>query len=250
MPNLSQENFALPSTFGFSGTNVKQLAQHGTANKTLVTLVLDASGSVDPFWAPMVKAVESVVKSLSLSPRADSLVLRMVLFNQALREYHGFRPLAECHLAEYEVQKLGRAYGGTALFDVSYNAIESTTKYARELSIQEDIESNGIVIVITDGDDQNSSLTANAVGKASKDALQSEHLESLISILVGVNVDNNLQTYLEKFKNDGGFTHFVAIDDVTDRKIAKLADFVSKSVSAQSASLGTGGPSQAIPLVI
>lgn len=249
MPNLANESFKLPSSYGFSGTNVKQLASAGSANQTLVTIVLDKSGSVSSFWNTMAKAVESVVKACSLSPRADSLMLRLVTFNQRLDEVHGFKPLAECNLGDYEASKIGRAGGNTALFDATLNCIQATTTYAKQLNGQ-DIEANAIVIIITDGEDNESSVTPGTVGDATKEALHSEDLESLVTILVGVNASGGLNRYLDKFKTDAGLSQYVSIDDATDRKIAKLADFVSKSVSAQSQALGTGGPSQAIALTV
>lgn len=247
MPNLASESFKLPSSYGFSGSNVKQLAAAGSANQTLVTLVLDRSGSVSSFWKPMVAAIQSVVNACRLSPRADSLMLRLVTFNQDLTEVHGFKPLGECAAADYDEGKLPRPTGSTALFDSSVNALHATTAYAKQLDDQ-DIAANAIVIVITDGEDNGSSMTPASVKDANAAALKSEQLESLVTILVGVNASSGLNAYLDRFKTDAGITQYVAIDDATDRKIAKLADFVSKSVSAQSQALGTGGPSQSIAL--
>lgn len=249
MPNLSNESFKLPSSYGFSGSNVKQLAAAGSANQTLVTLVLDKSGSVSSYWSSMAKAVQAVVKACSLSPRADSLMLRLVGFNNQLSEVHGFRPLAECHLGEYEESALGHPSGNTALFEATLNSINSTTAYAEQLDAQ-DISTNGIVIIITDGEDNSSSVTPSTVGQANRDALSSEKLESLVTILVGVNTSAGLNAYLQKFKDEANLSQYVALDEATDRKIAKLADFVSKSVSAQSMAIGSGGPSQSIALVV
>src|SRR5438128_2007010 len=53
--------------------------------------------------------------------------------------------------------------------------------------------------------------------------------------------DNLMQLY-----RDAGFTQYVEIGDADPKTFAKLAQFVSKSISAQSQSLGTGGPSQSL----
>lgn len=249
MPNLNTENFKLPSAFGFSGSNVKQLASAGASNQTLVTLAVDRSGSVAPYWGAICSAVAMVVKACALSPRADNLMLRVVVFNGKLTEVHGFKPLGECNQADYDVGVLPGATGSTALFDTTLNSLDATIAYAKQLDGQ-DISVNAIVIVITDGDDQGSSVTANTVGDSVKTALTSEALESLVTILVGVNASAGLQGYLKEFKDKAGLSQFVSIDDATDRKIAKLADFVSKSISAQSQAIGSGGPSQAVSLVI
>jgi hypothetical protein len=197
----------------------------------------------------MVKAVESVVKACSLSPRADSLMLRLVTFNGRMTEVHGFKPLADCNLGDYEASKIGICIGNTALFDTVLNCVQATTAYAKQLNGQ-DLEANGIVVIITDGEDNQSSVTPATVKDAVKDALHAEELESMVTILVGVNAGSGLNAYLDRFKNEAGLSQFVSIDDATDRKLAKLAVFVSKSVSAQSQALGTGGPSQAVALTI
>ena len=51
---------------------------------------------------------------------------------------------------------------------------------------------------------------------------------------------------LEKFKNDAKLSQFVDIGNATEGKLAKLANFVSESVSSQSQALGTGAPSQTL----
>ena len=47
-------------------------------------------------------------------------------------------------------------------------------------------------------------------------------------------------------KTNCGFTQYVAIADANATTIAKLGDFVSRSISSQSQALGTGGPSQSL----
>ena len=44
--------------------------------------------------------------------------------------------------------------------------------------------------------------------------------------------------------------HHIDVGDATPRKLAKLAAFVSQSISSQSQALGTGGPSQNIAATI
>ena len=51
---------------------------------------------------------------------------------------------------------------------------------------------------------------------------------------------------LEAFPKDAYLSQFVDIGDATPGKLAKLANFVSESVSSQSQALGSGAPSQAI----
>jgi len=74
-------------------------------------------------------------------------------------------------------------------------------------------------------------------------AIQGEDIESLLTILIGVN-DNSYKSYLETFKDEANLSQYVSVGDATAQKLAKLAAFVSKSISSQSQSLGSGGASQ------
>ena len=65
----------------------------------------------------------------------------------------------------------------------------------------------------------------------------------MITILVGINVDD-CKDELNDFKDEANLTQFVDVGDATAQRLAKLANFVSRSISSQSQSLGQGGPSQ------
>ena len=93
--------------------------------------------------------------------------------------------------------------------------------------------------------DNASRVSAAQVKKAFAEAVTSEALESIVSILIGVNVnDSQVSAYLKSFHVDAGFTQYVEIDKADAKTLARLAEFVSRSISAQSQALGTGGGSQ------
>jgi uncharacterized protein YegL len=76
-------------------------------------------------------------------------------------------------------------------------------------------------------------------------------LESIKLILIGVNdSSSHLKRYLDDFKTDAGFDEYISLGDVTPAKLAKLAEWISQSISSASQSLGTGGPSKAVNFVI
>ena len=80
-----------------------------------------------------------------------------------------------------------------------------------------------------------------------RDDRKSEALESILSILVGVNVnDPSVSQWLKALHQNAGFTQYVELGDAKAATLAKLADFISRSISAQSQALGTGGPSQSL----
>ncbi len=238
----SQESFkANGSGFHFSGVSINQL---GASEYTLFGVACDVSSSVLPFASEIEACLKSVIESCQSSPRVDNLLVRAITFNHELHELHGFRPLADCHVGAYTGSiKPG---GTTALYDASVSLVDSVATYGKQL-IANDYIANGIVVVVTDGMDVGSTLGPKQVAEALKRAMDSEALESLVSILIGVNVtDPQVSGFLGRFKDEAGFTQYVELKDATPETLAKLAAFISKSVSSQSQSVGSGGPSQAL----
>jgi uncharacterized protein YegL len=240
--NSNLENFTLPTgNFGFSATKIT--GDLGASQYTLASIIVDASGSVSSFKSDLEKAIQETVKACLHSPRADNLMLRLVTFADNLSEVHGFKLLSECNIGDYDNSV--NPGGSTALFDATTNAIESSIAYGTNLH-NSDYETNAIVIVITDGCDNVSRQTANSVKLALEKAVKSECLESIVSILVGVNiVDSSVKNALDQFQKDAGFTSFIPLADASKSTLAKLAKFVSHSISSQSKSLGSG---QAAPI--
>jgi uncharacterized protein YegL len=243
MPKLTDnlEAFKMPGSYGYSATKIADL---GATEYTLVTLVVDDSGSINSFRGDMVACIKEVVNACRYSPRADNLMIRLVTFANALKEIHGFKLLANCQLDDYNNILVDG--GCTALFDATVNSVDATSNYGKSL-MDKEFQVNGIVIVITDGADNQSSATVNTVADSLKKAVTNETLESLVSILVGVNVtDPNISSALGTLHKDGGFTQYVELKDANSKTLAKLAQFVSKSISSQSTALGTGGASKSL----
>jgi hypothetical protein len=229
------------SHYGYSATRIDDL---GATEYTLATVVCDVSGSTSAFVREMEAAVKRTVRACKYSPRADNLLLRVVRFDTAVDELHGFKLLETAHEADYDG---ALAPGGaTALYDATINAVAATASYGAHLA-NHDFGANGIVFVITDGDDNSSTRTKASVRDALAAAVRDESLESLVSILVGVNVsDPRLSQFLMEFYKDAGFTQYVEMGDAQPETLARLANFVSRSIAAQSQALGTGGPSRSL----
>jgi uncharacterized protein YegL len=231
--------------FQFSSTRIDHL---GATEYTLVTVAVDVTGSTKDFADELRNTLIAAVESCKKSPRSNNLLLRVILFSSSLlngiEELHGFKPLGEIDPQSYPQFK---PYGTTPLFDAAFSAIGATNTYAKKL-MDQDFLANGIVFVITDGDDNNSSTTMNMVKDEMARGSRSEEIESLIGVIVGINAQN-FAPELKKFQTIAGMKYIDA-GDATKGKLAKLAEFVSQSVSSQSQSLGTGGPSQNISATI
>lgn len=225
--------------FGFSAVNPKEL---GATEYTLVNIVCDRSGSTSGFQKDMENVLKEVVKACQMSPRADNLLIRITRFDDSHEEIHGYKLLESIKLDDYSGSLTPR--GVTALYDATLDAVEAVIHYGEELTKQ-DFTSNGIVFIITDGCDNASTYTPTKVQDALKSVVQKECLESLNTVLIGVNTAQ-VQAELDNFKNDCGLTQFVSLNDASQKTLAKLAAFISKSISSQSNALGTAAPSAPI----
>ncbi len=248
MPRLKEmEEGKIPGgNFTFSGIRTEHL---GASEYTLATMAVDITGSVSGFEKELRQSLITMVKACKKSPRADNLLVRVILFSDSIangvQEVHGFKPLGEINPDDYEELDPN---GGTPLFDAVYSAVGATNAYAKKL-YDDDFLVNAIITIITDGADNASTTTPQMIKKEIEKGVKGEFLESIITILVAINAAQYI-AQLDRFKKESNLDHFIDAGDVTERSLAKLADFVSQSISSQSQSLGTGGPSQNISTTI
>lgn len=235
------EQLKTGSNFVFSATKIDKL---GASEYTLASIVLDVSGSVSSFAANLEQMVKTVLKSCQKSPRADNLMLRFVTFNGHISENHGFKELTKIKESDYDNQI--HCGGSTALFQATQSALEATVAYGDRL-MKQDYLVNAIVFVITDGEDNEGGTTPERIKTFLDNTKLGEQLESLNIVLVGITQNNTgLNGYLKDFADRAGITQYVDMGSATPGRVAKLAQFVSQSVSSTSSALGTGGPSQPI----
>lgn len=233
--------------FKFSGVRTEHL---GATEYTIVTIAVDVTGSVSGFEDDLRNSLITAVEACKKSPRSDNLLPRVIKFSSSLpngvEELHGFKPLAEI---DPQVAYPGFRPGGmTPLYDASFSAIGATNAYAKKL-MDDDFLTNGIVFIITDGMDNASSTTPAMIKKQIEEAVKGEHIESLVTVLIGINVAD-CSGRLSDFQQEAGIDKYIDAGEATKGKLAKLAEFVSQSVSSQSQALGTGGPSQQISATI
>jgi len=241
MKNDDMDTIKIPDGHGlqFSAVKAENL---GATEYTLVTIVCDLSGSVSSYRDDLLKCCKTIIEACKKSPRAENLLLRLVGFNTSLFEIHGFKLLSVINPNDY---KDFNPTGGTALFDATYESIGAALTYSKSL-IDQDFNVNGAIYIITDGDDNSSHIaTPKKIKKQMDDSKKAENIESLITILIGVNTQD-CKNYLQNFKDEAELTQFVDSGDATAQRLAKLAAFVSKSISSTSVALGTGSPSQPI----
>ena len=249
MPKLLNTSTSLVaqtiSNFGFSGTQIEDLKDLA-GEFTLADIEIDVSPSTDGFMDDLKKAIGVVVESLAKSPNSDKMLVRVESFNESLNEIHGFASLQGIQPGDYNLNASGR---GTALYDATLSGIEACGAYGKLLDDQ-DFSANAVVFVITDGMENRSTTarTTQAIIQGVAEIRKTEQLESIKLILIGIGdkseTNNQTKEYLAQFKDDAQIDQYIWIEDATPTSLAKLADFISKSVSSASQALGTGGPSK------
>lgn len=236
--------------YGYTSVAVEKL---GAVEYTLTGIVADNSGSVQSFKAELERMIQTSLEACQLSPRALNLIARVTTFSSSfssgpknVEEILGFTPLGAVDAAKF-VGTMDPD-GGTPLFEAAAEMLLSLRDYGMKL-YDKQITSNAIMFVITDGDDNNDdkTFTPDTIKAQIAEIRREEKIESIRTILVGINdSDPSFKAYLDAFKTDAGLDEYISVGDATKGKLAKLAQFVSRSISSQSAALGTGGPSKSV----
>lgn len=240
MEQFNLNNFS----YQFSGMGTDDLE---ASEYTLVTIAVDNSGSILPFSDAINKCMGEVVKACRHSPRAENLMIRVISFGSSIEEFHGFKLLMNCNPDDYNNFINGNG-GLTSLNDAAINSIEAANSYATTLK-NEDYDVNGLTIVITDGYENKSTHDVKHVENILKSVQMNEQIDGgLHSVLIGcaATQDNSVLSQLKDWQKEAGFSQYVSLSDVKDATFAKIANFISRSISSQSQSLATGGPSQSL----
>jgi len=236
MPRLTEN--VKTQNFEFSHVDLNELVD---TEYTLVDLHLDTSGSVSGFESQLAKMVETSILALSKSPRSQNLLVRVCTFNSRTDEYHGYKLLKHINSGDYS--QLVRAGGSTSLLDSLVNGLESQSNFGKQLQDMH-YDANGIIILITDGCENTSRLNYTDLTRSLTDARRTENLESNQVICVYINEgDPGVQKNIDKLRA-AGITDFIEAGNMSEKTLAKLANFITSSVSSSSQALGTGGPSQ------
>lgn len=229
------------SDYQFSAIEVDRL---GASEYTLVTLVLDMSSSVVNFSKELNDSIKMIIDSCKMSSFAENVMVRLLTFNDKVYEEHGFLPLSELHEDSYK--NVVNPKGMTALFDATLNSINATISYGEKL-YDNDFDTNGILFIVTDGMDNRSKNSIKEVENEIKNFQTNEAVESLKTVLIGVNTNSgNVSNYLEDFKKKANIDQYIDIKNATSENLAKMASFISKSISAQSQALGSGVASKSL----
>ncbi len=235
MPKLNDTTtFITPDQYRFTAAPMDSL---GASEYTLTTIVCDISSSVRAYRDQLEECIKTVVDSCGQSPRSDNLLLRLCAFNNNLKELHGFKELSTIKRDDYTgILAIG---GCTALFDASHEAISASDRYGQALT-ERGFGVNAITFIITDGEDNQSKRNPSHIRALLEKSRREEHLESLLTVLVGVTGSGKISIYLERFRKQACMDQYVSLREARRDRLAGLAGFMSRSICLTSRALGSG----------
>ena len=257
-------------TFGFSAVDPGELKE---TEYTLVVWAFDLSGSTSGFRTAMFGALGACLKKMQGDaaagirphPDANRIMVAVVVFGTRVEQTIAMAPLMSLDISTMQAAIESASVGiTTANADAIVFSGECIKNYAKQLA-EQDIECNGLFFDMTDGwnnagrfpgsfqngqprpDQATYDKTIEACKTALGEPVQDEALESLCTILIGVNL-RDARPDLERFHADIGFTEPMVELEGADDPAAwdKVADFFYNSVSSSSTARGTGTKSTSI----
>lgn len=229
------------SGFSFSAASLKDLDD---VEYTVVTIVVDVSGSVSGFERNLEACIKEAIKGCKNSHGVNKIFLRIVAFNDSIQEIHGFKLLRQIDEADYDGTLHPR--GSTALNDATLNALEASEKIVQDMGAN-DCYCNAVVYIMTDGC-ENFSTTKDA--SKIKDTIQrlrrDENLSGVLTVLVRVGEGTwaGVKDTLDEFKLEAGIDEDIDIADTSASSLGKLGQLLSHSISSASANIQSGNLQQ------
>lgn len=247
MNSQSLQSFMIPGgNYGYTGAAVEDL----TSFKNCLALTLfDESGSTRYFASQMEMAMAKITKFLRISSEADKIIQGHWQFDTELKEVLGLTPLPQ--IADDQFDGCWAGGGRTALYFGECRMMEILRDYAR-LQAEKRYICNGILITLTDGGnytidgDPGHEFTEELVKRAFAETVTNEDLESVVSVLIGINPDDYIQKQLQEHADNVGYTRYLPVEKADEATMAKIAGFISQSIQSQSQHIASGGPSTKI----
>lgn len=175
-------NLNATNVMGCMGADADDLE---TDDVTLVSFVLDASISMEEHEDVVRESYDELVQALNGSKQAGSMLVSTRNFATQEQILHGFKQVEE-------IDKIGGQYvangSSTALYDALISAMMGIRSYAKQLN-DSGIRTKCVVIVCSDGDDNDSKNSATTVRTLSEDFLKSE-MFYLVYVGFGPNLDH------------------------------------------------------------
>lgn len=159
------------NTQGLLGTTGVGVDDLNEDDVTLFAMVVDQSSSMGRFTTDVIEAYnQDLLEAMRESKLEDSVIMSLWTFNSQVSLIHSYKPLGDV----VDLNDTTYVPGGTtALYDAVLNAMTGLAAYAQTLQ-NSGVTCRGILVVISDGEDNMSVNTASKVETVAKDLLDQE----------------------------------------------------------------------------
>lgn len=204
---------------GCLGTSIDDIE---TDDVTLVKILLDASLSMKSHEATVRECYDKFIESLKDSKQGGSILVSTVVFATRSTILHGFKKSTDI------TDPIGMQYkangGSTALYDTLMDSLTGVQAYAKDLKLS-GVRSKIIVVVFSDGDDNDSQKSSAGDCKVVVDA--SLKKEGFYPVYIGYKQSPGDD--LDAIADSVGFINKLTTT-ASPSEIRRTMDLVSKSV--------------------
>lgn len=211
--NLDGTNIA-----GCIGAEVEDLE---TDDVTVVSLILDSSASMNSNQQAVREGYDNLIQALKDSKQAGSMLVSARMFDSCQKIFYGFTKVEDIKPIGYDYIADGDS---TTLYDTLVDALIGIRSYCEELN-SNGIRTKVILVVFSDGDDNNSQKNRASDVKT----LSEEFLKKELYYLVYIGFKQYETDNLEAIAKEVGFPNVLTVD-ATGSEIRKVMGLVSKSI--------------------
>lgn len=213
--NDSDVDFSL----SFHNFNPNDIQTDETIN---CVFVIDISPSVQSYVNDLNYAFNDFISHLQQSHLAEQLLVSIIEFNDQAQIRTGFQPVT--HIPVIQFMPSG---SGTALFDATMRGLSQAVDYRTTLMVS-GINVKTLLFVITDGEDNSSTLSAAQVKVELQQIIaQERNMFSFTSVLFGV---GNATSFAQA-QRDMGIQHLATVG-TTGAEIRRMIGIINQSVSS------------------
>lgn len=200
--------------------------------------VTDVSGSIGVCVKDLNSALNEFTERMQKSHAKDKLFVSRVDFNEVVEVAHGFKPITELQHVDLTSKVNGPNNGSTKLYEGVQVALKNALDYRASLE-QGGVNVKSLLLVITDGEDNDSKRGSAAAVKQMIADLQREerNIFSFESIMFGVGNSGDF----ENAQKEMGINHLARVG-TTSEELRKMINFISSSVTSISTGGGVSAP--------
>lgn len=227
--DLVVANLNGPTMVGAVGISLQQIASNDV---TLAMNIIDRSSSMAPFSAELITAYnDDYLAAMRDSTEAEDILVSTILFNHEVELFHGYVGLPD---APPLTRRVFSPSGTTALYDAVAGGLTNMVLYAQQLRAS-GIMVRCLVIVYSDGEDNQSRQRAADVRRAARELLKHEIYTLAYVGFAGSGIQ---QAQLRKMADDIGFPEAL-LAGLSHAELRRIFQLASRSTLRVSRNGGT-----------